>query len=350
MSDDLAAECLALLGSASGTQRDRQAGALGAQAAGAHDLTDLVAAMLTAAGRKWSGQPPAPGEDATALHARAAAMLADLTGTLAAATAGYQNRLRAELSQHDNQRTAFVNDLLTGRADHGHLAERAQRYGIRLSGTHIVTIATAAGLTGALTREIDNLLAERYGAGNTITTLRDQQLVCIATGGLRGLPAELAHHLLTHIGPDGWQIGVGRPHPGVDGIATSLTEADNTLELAAKLGFTTPILHAADLLVFPVLLRDRDAITDLVHTVLGPLQRARGGPQSYLDTLSVLFDNQGNYTATARQMHLSVRAVTYRLDRIKALTGYHPGEPTQRFTLHTAVLGARLLGWPEVPT
>jgi DNA-binding PucR family transcriptional regulator len=60
----------------------------------------------------------------------------------------------------------------------------------------------------------------------------------------------------------------------------------------------------------------------------------------------VLFEQQGNHTATARAMHISVRAVTYRLDRIRALTGYHPSEPTQRFTLHTAVLGARLLDWP----
>jgi DNA-binding PucR family transcriptional regulator len=120
------------------------------------------------------------------------------------------------------------------------------------------------------------------------------------------------------------------------------------LDLAHRLGFTSPILHAADLLVFPVLLRDREAISDLVDTVLGPLQAARGGAGPYLETLSVLFDNQGNYTATARILHLSVRAVTYRLDRIQALTGYHPGEPTQRFTLHAAVLGARLLGWPDV--
>ncbi|WP_308785442.1 PucR family transcriptional regulator [Phytohabitans rumicis] len=135
------------------------------------------------------------------------------------------------------------------------------------------------------------------------------------------------------------------PPPRPHGITTSLDEATGALDLAAKLGFTTPVLHAADLLVFPVLLRDRDAITDLVTTVLGPLATARGGPQPLLDTLTALFDNQGNHTATARQLHLSVRAVTYRLDRIHTLTGYHPGEPTQRFTLQTAVLGARLLGW-----
>jgi hypothetical protein len=34
------------------------------------------------------------------------------------------------------------------------------------------------------------------------------------------------------------------------------------------------------------------------------------------------------------------------------LTGYDPGDPTQRLTLQTAVLGAKLLGWPdnELPT
>ncbi|MGI5240668.1 PucR family transcriptional regulator [Dactylosporangium sp. CA-139066] len=95
-----------------------------------------------------------------------------------------------------------------------------------------------------------------------------------------------------------------------------------------------------------MLLRDRDAITGLVTTVLGPLTAARGGARPYLETLSALFGNQGNHTATARQMHLSVRAVAYRLERIRDLTGYHTSAPTQRFTLHTAVLGAQLLGWP----
>lgn len=164
---------------------------------------------------------------------------------------------------------------------------------------------------------------------------------------MRGVPAELARHLVQRLGAGRWQIAVGRTHRGLPGLATSLEEARNALDLADRLGFATPVLHAADLLVFPVLLRDRDAITDLVTTVLGPLTTARGGAQPLLETLTVLFEQQGNHTATARAMHISVRAVTYRLDRIRALTGYHPGEPTQRFTLHTAVLGARLLGWPS---
>lgn len=344
----LAEQCATLLHLPPGPQRHDRATALGRHAADStHSADDLVAALLRAAAGAWADRSPSHDETPGAVHARAAGLLAAMSDILAAATAGFHDHVRRELADHDDQRNEFVNDLLTGRADPGHLAERAHRYGIRLSGSHVVTVAASAVFTDPIVRDVDAALASRYGSGNTLTTLRDGHLVCISTGGLRGLPAELAHHLLARLGAGAWQIGVGRPHAGVNGIATSLQEAHNTLDLAVRLGFTTPILHAADLLVFPVLLRDRDAITDLVTSVLGPLENTRGGAQPYLDTLSVLFDNQGNYTATARQMHLSVRAVTYRLDRIQALIGYHPNEPTQRFTLHTAVLGARLLGWPN---
>lgn len=339
---------LRLLRTAPGAERTRQAHALGGQAADAsHGIRHLVAAILHAASAHWAGTDQHGRADHAGGHQRAADLLAAIGELTDAALAGFQDRTRVELSHHDTRRNELINDLLTGRADPGRLAERAHRYGIRLSGTHVVTIAAGPGLNSRIADHIDNALAARYGAGNTLTALRDAQLVCISTGGLRGLPAEIAHHLISHLGTGTWQIAVGRPHPGLAGLTASLDEARDTLGLATKLGFTAPVLHAADLLVFPVLLRDRAAITDLITTVLGPLTTARGGPRPYLDTLTALFDNQGNHAATARQLHLSVRAVTYRLDRIRALTGYHPGEPTQRFTLHTAVLGARLLGWPD---
>jgi DNA-binding PucR family transcriptional regulator len=44
-----------------------------------------------------------------------------------------------------------------------------------------------------------------------------------------------------------------------------------------------------------------------------------------------------------------VRTVTYRLNRVKQLTGYDPGHPEHRFTLEAAVLGAKALNWPAEP-
>ena len=49
----------------------------------------------------------------------------------------------------------------------------------------------------------------------------------------------------------------------------------------------------------------------------------------------------------ARTLHLSVRALTYRLAKIAALTGRDPVDPANRLELQTAVAGARLLGWPD---
>jgi DNA-binding PucR family transcriptional regulator len=108
-----------------------------------------------------------------------------------------------------------------------------------------------------------------------------------------------------------------------------------------------PVVRAEELLVYQVLLRDRAALCDLIETVLTPLRRARGGAEPLLATLEAYLDSGGNTTRTAQRLHLSVRAITYRLHRIATLTGLHVGNPAHRYTLHTAVLGARALGWPD---
>lgn len=106
------------------------------------------------------------------------------------------------------------------------------------------------------------------------------------------------------------------------------------------------MLRAADLLVYPVLTRDRQAMADLVHSALGPVQAARGGAQPLLDTLTAYFYSGCIAAETARRLRLSLGALTYRMERIHKLTGTNPGDPVHHYTLQTAIIGARLLGWP----
>jgi DNA-binding PucR family transcriptional regulator len=73
----------------------------------------------------------------------------------------------------------------------------------------------------------------------------------------------------------------------------------------------------------------------------------RGGPEVLLETLREYFNAGEVATAAARRLHVSVRTVTYRLARVAQLTGYSVSRPDQRFSLHAAVLGARLLEWPS---
>ena len=140
-------------------------------------------------------------------------------------------------------------------------------------------------------------------------------------------------------------MAAGRPYPGAYGIARSYEEAREALFLARRLHLDDAV-QARDLLLYRVLGRDQAALVDLVQALLDPLTRARGGAEPLLQTLETYFATGAVATETARQLHMSVRTVTYRLAKVKTLTGQDPADPAQRLALHMAVLGARLLDWP----
>lgn len=317
-------------------------------------LRDTLTDHLSAAQQAFAGLPGIA-DAATASQARASAqaVLAALQRSITALLDGYADAQDDAVREQDNAWREFLNDLLSGHGDPVRLNEAAQRFGVLLAGQHVVAVVKAStpfAEDDPAIRALEQALVERFGYHNVLVASKEGLLVGVLPSTLRGAAGEFAHQMVGILGTrTGWQIGVGRPHSGPGGVMRSFDEARNAVHLAAKLGVRTPVVNAADLLVFPVLLRDSAAITDLVHTVLGPLSEARGGAQPLIDTLAAFFEHHCNTTATARKLHLSVRTVSYRLDRIKALTGYTPTEPTQRFTLEAAVLGARLLDWPASP-
>lgn len=268
-------------------------------------------------------------------------VLPALRKAVAALMEGYERAQQAALRAEEDARREFVDDLLQGRAER--LAERAEHFGLRLAESYVV--AVARGMRDGDQDRIERELIARFGSHNVLVAVRDGLLVCVAPAMLPAAVGEFTHHVRARF-PTGWRVGVGRPHRGPGGVVASYREAAQSLELADSLGLKPDVVKAADLLVFPVLLRDRSAIEDLVTSVLNPLLEARGGHEPLLETLEAIFASQGNQTAAARRLRVSPRAITYRLERIRRLTGFSPDEPTQRFTLETAVLGARLLGWP----
>ncbi|HTJ36457.1 MAG TPA: hypothetical protein VL738_24835 [Dactylosporangium sp.] len=166
--------CARLLAAPAAEARRRDAAGLGARAADAGlPLRDVIAGMLRGASAYWQ-HAAAESLDSAAtvatLHARAAVTLEAVETLVAAAVDGYTRAARSELARHDGERTAFVSDLLAGRVEPGVLAERANRYGIRLSATHVVLVARGQDFTTDLARRVDSALAARFGEGNTLTS------------------------------------------------------------------------------------------------------------------------------------------------------------------------------------
>lgn len=332
-----------------GTRRE-----LGARAAEQNvPLRVLVDLYLSANWLAWPLLPAvgrARGKDQVGVIAQAILRATD--DTVVALADGYDSAQRRVMRQEEAARREFIDDLLHGQSSLGRLAERAERFGLRLTASHMVAAAQAPQpFTDGdpATHRVQSAMLTRFDARDVLITTKDGLLLCIAPGTITAAADEFTRHVGALLDGHTWRVAVGRAHPGPGGVLHSYEEARNTLKLAESLGLAQRQLNAADLLVFQVLLRDRDAIIDLVTTVLGPLRHTRGGARPLLDTLSAYFATGQVIAATARQLHLSIRAVSYRLDRIRTLTGHNAREPDQRFALEAAVLGARLLGWPSDP-
>jgi sugar diacid utilization regulator len=268
--------------------------------------------------------------------------------------------------REESLRRELVEDLLRGDAHLSELVERAEPFGLDLTRAHQVALAEPArrlSSVAAATTALERVVLDRFGDRDVLVATKDGRVVVLALADATGAPAasgglkstgdlgKIVHGELNRLRQGSpWRVAVGRAHPGAYGIARSYEEAREGLTMAARMHLDRPIVDTRAVLTYRVLARDQPALVDLVQSVLTPLHDARGGAEPLLETLAAYFDSGCVATAAAARLHLSVRAVTYRLDRAKSLTGFDPLDPGDRFTLQVAVLGAKLLGWPDNTT
>lgn len=299
----------------------------------------------------WVAWPSLPGvrsaEGADALRRLGEAIFRAADAAIMAVAEGYEEAQRWSLRQEESFRREFVDDLLDGR-NLETLAERAERYGLRLAGDQVVVVVSDTSPFvdgGPAMRRVESAMHLRDEGRDVLVTTKDGLLVCVAPAAGHVVDV-FVQRVCEGLGPQ-WRAGIGRPHQGPGGAVRSFEQARQALGIGQRLQLPGPVHSASELLVYQVLIRDSAALADLVDDVLEPLRQARTGPQILLDTLWAYFAAGRVNTDTARQLHVGVRTVTYRLDRVKALTGYSVHDPQQSFTLQTAVLGARLLRWPD---
>ncbi|WP_405803753.1 PucR family transcriptional regulator [Streptomyces sp. NBC_01187] len=321
-----------------------------------HGLQSLVGLYLGETRRLWSTLPGvvnAGRDGGTEGHVRTGeAVLCAVDAAVAALGEGHERAQRLAVRQEEGERREFIDDLLYGRSDLSRLAERAQRFGLHLADRHAVAVAAAGEPYDDVhpaVRRIERDLLGRFGQRDVLLSTKEGRLVCIASSGDSTVLDAFAR-LAEDPGPGcpaAHRVVLGREHSGAGGVVRSYDEAVEALTFADRVGLHQVRLSAEKMLVFPVLLRDRPAIADLVRSVLGPLTQARGGAKPLLRTIEVCAAAGYVNAEAARRLGVSVRTLSYRLERIKALTGYDPGDALQRFSLETAELGARLLDWPD---
>lgn len=316
-------------------------------------LPQLVDLYLTAARGAWPHLTAVAGQrDVAALGETASTVLAAVDDVVAAVCEGYEDSRRAASRAEEALRREFVDDLLSESSRLGQVVERASTFGLRLEAVHAV-LAVAGSRRfldhRVMVRDIEAALRSRSPVGaSLLVATRNGLLVAVVPAEMDGAAQVVAERLdrerdLT------WRLALSRPRAGAGGVRVGFEEARTALELAERLDLPQSVVRAEDLLIYSVLGRDLEMAAELVNTVLLPLAGARGGAEPLLQTLRVYFACGNVAVTAARRLHLSVRAVTYRLDRVTTLTGRDPGDPDDRFVLDAALRCARVLGWPAAP-
>jgi DNA-binding PucR family transcriptional regulator len=181
--------------------------------------------------------------------------------------------------------------------------------------------------------------AAREAGADALCAMQGDRLVVVLGGTSK--PVEIVQKLAHFFGPG--PIVVGPIVKDLMAAVTSARAAVAGLRAAAAWPGAPRPVQADELLPERSLSGDGHARRQLATEVYGPLTVGEG---VLLDTVSAYLDSGGSIEATARAMFIHANTVRYRLKRVGDITGYHPLDPRDAFTLRVALALGRLLN-PE---
>ena len=323
-------------------------------------LRALLDLYLSAAWRLWRHLPPVAGaaEHPDRVVVAGEVMLHATDDVVAALAEGYQLARRSLVRTQESARREFIDDLLNGATDVVGVLHRAAGFGLDLSGPHAVATVAAerefsdgAPLVATLERAILGIKGDAPAAARQQGGPAGRRVRRARPGGASstsprawprrsGAPAAAGHRSAR--GASGWAAPPSAPTACWPPTASRWTPSRSP----PAWGWTCPSSTRATCSSTACCCATVRRWATWSRAPSAPCTRARGGAPPLLQTLAAWFDAGGNSAAAARALHLSVRAVTYRLERVRTLTGLDPDAGQDRFALQVAVLGARLLGWP----
>lgn len=252
---------------------------------------------------------------------------------------------RLELERDARSRTALLGDLLRLDTEPGaDLRRRVADAGWRLGGWHVglhlgvpAAVDTVAR-TQEVMRALDVEAVVEHGDGWTGWVTFDHEPTAER---VRALATRLqAAHRTLRLGA---HMGVGRPHPRPEGLATTVAEALDAARLAATRPETGHFLHVDQLGMAQLLLEwtRTDTFEPAARALVAPL---RDAPGDLVRTLAAYLDAESSIAETAMVLGVHRNTVAARIARIEQLLGVDLSRPDERLALHLASRAVILAG------
>ena len=272
------------------------------------------------------------------------------------AAAEVERRLRGDL----------VEEMLAGGLE-GDEAERiarqAERLGHRLPHRAWVVVlepdddTTEAGLIGPGRQDrLDSALRGliRSRMPGALTLVRSASAVFLIPdevapdlAAAEKLAAQILAAAAPVVKPGTASVGVGNLANSVGELARSHLEARQALRLTRRAGGRAKVASYRSLGAFRLLLevQSPEALRRFVEELLGPLlEYAQSRDTPLLETLEALSAARWVRRAASRQLGIHINSMSYRVERIQALTGLTLDDPETRVAISIALRARAMLG------
>lgn len=142
-------------------------------------------------------------------------------------------------------------------------------------------------------------------------------------------------------------VGIGNLARSVGELARSHVEARQALRLSRRAGARSRVTSYRALGAFRLLLevQSPDALRGFVAEILGPLLKyAESRETPLLETLEALAAARWVRRAAARSLGIHINSMSYRIERIEALTGLSLDDPETRVAIAIALRARAMMG------
>lgn len=232
-----------------------------------------------------------------------------------------------------NARAALAAEMISGAANPGSLAHRADYLGIRLDVPRVLCLLTAVGghAAGMPDGRTATLRFQEAGAGEVLATAIAEGLVVIVElpsdmptpQGVRAIE-QLVARVCEAMEPNAHLVaGISAVCRELRDYEGAYAQAEQVVACLQRFGKGRRVLAADDLGAGRLLLASADPaeVGRFVHDTLGPLLSGGEGTDDLLATLAAFFDTGRSIRRAAQALSVHENTVRYRLGRIEETIG-----------------------------
>lgn len=315
-------------------------------------LSGLLQAYRLGAQLAWAEAKTVVGDDPVRLRAGldlASALMEWVDLVSGAVAQSYLEEYERLSSDREASRRDFLDGVLSGALTDEEVLARAEALGLDPTTPATVAVLALAEPPGdeaslrSVQHRLRTLAAELPEAERSLVVARGAEVVLVFPSA--GEADDMTTHLrsLAERASDALEVevraGVGRARESLTEIAPSYREASIALAAARASANTSPVSLYGEMLVEELILRERGVSRRLAQSLLEPL----AAYPELKTTLIEYLDHGPSLPAVAKRLFLHPNTVSYRLARIRDLTGRDPKTPAGVAELFLALRAAQLI-------